>query len=293
MKEYYITKKFRAASLNIIAQANEIISEYEEQGYSLTLRQLYYQFVARGLLENSKRSYDNLGGLINNARLAGMINWLSIEDRTRNLSKRPSWDSPAKIINSCATQFKLDRWLDQETYCEVWIEKEALIGVIENVCNRWDVPFFACRGYTSQSEQWRAGKRLADKFNSFKEIHIFHLGDHDPSGIDMTRDNQVRLSMFAEENVNVHRLALNMDQVTLFNPPPNPTKFTDTRSVEYVQNYGNESWELDALQPSYIEGLIEENITGILDMDIWEETISREEEMKRKILKISKSKILR
>jgi len=289
MKETFVSKNFKENTLKTITQANEIITEYKAAGYSLTLRQLYYQFVARGMIENSQRSYKNLGSVVNDGRLAGLIPWDSIEDRTRNLVKQATWDSPAEIITACAEQFTIDKWKDQNNYCEVWIEKEALVGVIEPVCRRWNVPYFACRGYTSQSEQWRAGKRLARQFSKGKDIYILHLGDHDPSGMDMTRDNADRLSMFADERVEVRRLALNMDQVNEFNPPPNPAKFTDSRCEGYVRNFGDQSWELDALQPAFIESLIDENITGLLDMDTWDESVETEEIMKEQIKEAGKN----
>lgn len=149
-----------AKALATIEAANEIIAEYQDQGYDLTLRQLFYQFVARDLIPNTQREYKKLGDVVNSGRLAGLIDWNSIVDRTRNLRRLPHWSSPHEIVESCAQQFNFDRWEDQPERVEVWIEKDALVGVIEDVCNRWDVPFFSCRGYTSQSELWAAGQRL-------------------------------------------------------------------------------------------------------------------------------------
>jgi hypothetical protein len=78
---------FRSASLSVIELANSIIAEYQAQGYDLTLRQLYYQFVARGIIPNSDAEYKKLGSVINDGRLAGLIDWDSITDRTRLASK--------------------------------------------------------------------------------------------------------------------------------------------------------------------------------------------------------------
>jgi hypothetical protein len=160
-KQRFIDKSFKPASLALIRQANEIIDEYIEQGYSLTLRQLYYQFVARDFIENSQRAYKRLGDLINNARLAGLIDWDAIEDRTRNLARLAHWNDPGEIIESAASQYRVDKWRGQPYRVEVWIEKEALAGVIGKICNRLDVAYFACRGYVSQSEMYSAAVRLA------------------------------------------------------------------------------------------------------------------------------------
>lgn len=279
-KIFYIDKNFRPKSLELIETANEIIVEYQEQGFCLTLRQLYYQFVARDIIPNTQRSYDNLGSLINNARLAGLVDWEAIEDRTRNVQKNSHWDSASGIIRSCEECFAFDKWAEQKYRPEVWIEKDALTGIIEGVCTELDVPYFACRGYNSQSEQWRAGMRFARAISAGQTPIVLHLGDHDPSGIDMTRDNKDRLGILAEEEIGVKRLALNYKQVERYNPPPNPTKLTDSRASGYVRKYGTSSWELDALEPAVISELVRKAILELRDDDIWAESVGREDEVK-------------
>lgn len=274
MREAFIEKKFKPASLVVIEQANDIIETYLAQGYILTLRQLYYQFVARDLLSNTMQSYKRLGSIINDARLAGYIDWDSIEDRTRNLESNAHWSSPKDGIQALRDQYRIDMWANQSERVEVWIEKEALVGIIDGVCRELDVDYFACRGYVSQSEQWRAGHRARRRYNRESQAtHILHFGDHDPSGIDMTRDNQDRLNMFAgyRGEPTVHRIALNMDQVEEYGPPPNPAKVTDSRFEGYLRDYGTECWELDALEPQVIDQLIRDNVALYRDEDLWVE----------------------
>ncbi|WP_199230040.1 hypothetical protein [Azospirillum sp. TSH58] len=274
-------KRFIGRNGELIEQANSIIAEYQDQGFVLTLRQLYYQFVARALIPNTMQSYKRLGQVINDARLAGLVDWDALEDRTRNVRAKPSWSSPEDILGACASQFRIKRWADQPCHVEVWIEKDALVGVIERVCNEHLVPFFACRGYTSQSEQWRAGRRFARLAEEGKRVVVLHLGDHDPSGIDMTRDNIDRLSMFAGEEVEVRRLALNIEQVKKYRPPPNPAKESDSRCNGYKLRFGDKSWELDALDPRVIDGLIRDQLQELIDQDRWRDAIAREEKSRR------------
>jgi hypothetical protein len=274
MKEQYIHKNFRSATLEIIAQANAIIEEYAEQGFSLTLRQLYYQFVARDLIPNTERSYHRLGGIINDGRLAGLIDWNSIEDRTRNLEKNLHLDNPRHAIQVIRDQYLIDMWANQPMRVEVWIEKEALAGVIADVCEELDVSYFACRGYVSQSEQWRAGMRHRTSYNRHcQDTVVLHFGDHDPSGMDMTRDNRDRLALLAGYRgaPTVERIALNMDQIEHYSPPPNPAKMTDSRFKEYAVKYGDQSWELDALEPRVIVALIKEHVAKYRDDELWDE----------------------
>jgi len=257
----YITKRFNSKALGTIEMANKIIVEYEAQGFSLTLRQLYYQFVSRDLIPNSQKSYKALGNTINDARLAGLIDWEAIEDRTRNIRRRSHWEDPAGVIESAADSYGMNLWADQDRRVEVWIEKDALIGVVERICTKLDVPHFSCRGYTSQSELWRGAMRhIAYGVPTV----VVHLGDHDPSGIDMTRDIQDRLRLFGADST-IQRIALNMDQVEKFKLPPNPAKITDSRFENYEREYGTESWELDALDPSKIEKMIEKEVTALMD----------------------------
>lgn len=285
----YKENNFHKKSLNIIKIADEICTEYMSQGYTLTLRQLYYQFVARGLSENTMKAYHNLGNLINDARLAGMIDWNAIEDRTRNLEKLPIWDSPKDILESCAAQFKFDWWLDQQYRVEVWVEKEALVGVIERVAFKYRCAYFACRGYSSQSEIWRAGQRFIQYGEDGQKVVVLHLGDHDPSGIDMTRDNDERIQMFSGWNeAKVIRLALNMDQVNQYNPPPNPAKLTDTRASDYINKFGESSWELDALDPKVIDALISKNIEKYIDFELWDVVQEKEKKAREKIDRMAK-----
>lgn len=277
----YRDVNFRQKSLELIGLVNDVISEYSAQGYELTLRQVYYQLVARGYIENNERSYKNVGNLINDGRLAGMIDWFSITDRTRNLRGNSHWDTPADVIESAMYSYLLNKWEGQPNYVEVWVEKDALVDIVGKVCRTLDVPYFSCRGYTSQSEMWSAARRFIRQ-GERETRTIIHLGDHDPSGIDMTRDIQERLELF-EADVYVKRVALTMQQIRLYNPPPNPAKITDSRASSYIELYGTESWELDALEPSVISDLITNEITPLRDYEIYQAICAKEERGKEEL----------
>jgi len=262
----------------LIEQANEILAEYEDQGFILTVRQVYYQFVARGLISNCLKSYGYVGAALNKGRLAGLIDWSLIEDRTRNLAGNSHWNSPSEILMSAAFSYKLDSREDQEYKIEIWIEKDALVGMIEPVCVELDLDYFACRGFVSLSEMWRAAQRLKNE-----NCIILHLGDHDPSGIDMTRDIQDRLVTFGCDNLEVKRIALTMDQIKEFNPPPNPVKLSDSRARDYIIEYGSESWELDALAPDVLEKLIRKHVADFTDESKRQKLLDRQQQEKEQL----------
>lgn len=323
----YKDKEFRGDSMGIIVRAEEICQRYANQGYDLTLRQLYYQFVSMDLIPNTEASYKRLGSIVNDARLAGYIDWDHLTDRGRDIDRRSTWDHPREIIQTAANAFHIDWWADQDVHVEVWVEKQALAGVVERVCQQYDVTSLACKGYMSQSEMHTAAMRMLDKIRDGKRIHVIHLGDHDPSGIDMSRDNEDRLRMFIghhlskewgveldddgniwwdileeerytrfeiEEGVYadgwrpdeifvLDRIALNMDQIRQYNPPPNPAKITDSRAVGYIETHGRQSWELDALPPQVLNALIEAHILEQVDRDKFEARQDREDAYKIRI----------
>ena len=263
----YVPKNFRVSSLDLIDKINEVISEYSRQDYTLTLRQCYYQLVARGIIENNQKVYKTTGNLINDARLAGLIDWNAIEDRTRNLKGLGHFSSPKDVIEAAAYSYRRDVWKHQNYHVEVWVEKEALANVVGRVAHELDVSYFCCRGYVSQSEMWSAAQRFKKYQTYGKTCVLIHLGDHDPSGIDMSRDIQDRLEMFGVDSDRFifRRIALNREQIDLYNPPPNPAKITDSRSSSYIRDYGEESWELDALEPKVLHDLITDNVTEFMD----------------------------
>lgn len=270
MRIKYEDWKPRRQTEELINHAERIIEAYRQDGYTLTLRQLYYQFVSEGLIENTERSYKNLGSTITKARLAGLISWRSIEDRGRTFNSVYVEEDIQSLIDNLPAMVAFDFWDNQPCYIEVWVEKEALGNVVSKACDKYRLPHMACKGYLSASEAWRAGMRFEEQIAHGKKCVLFHLGDHDPSGLDMTRDNAQRLELFAGESVEVIRLALNMDQIDQYNPPPNPAKITDSRAKSYIDKYGKSSWELDALRPSIIEKLIQGHAEDFIDFDAWE-----------------------
>lgn len=195
-KTKYEHKKVSAQRMEIMQTANAICSEYARQGLVLTVRQLYYQFVARGIVPNEQKEYDRLADAVKDARMLGIMDWDYIVDRTRNLTSWKSYKGPEEALKELAAKYHRDMWAPQNQRIEVWVEKDAAIGVIEGVCSSNSVPFFSCRGYTSISEMHEAAQRIRWHVENGNQVTILHIGDHDPSGLDMSRDIEDRLRMF-------------------------------------------------------------------------------------------------
>lgn len=318
MRRDYIIWKPQRATKELIRQANEICYAYHAEGYDLTVRQLFYQFVARTWLLNNPKQYNRLVGHMKNARLAGMLDWAYIVDRTRNVQGNSHWANPAEIIEATSTDYEEDKWAKQNTYIEVWVEKDALVGILERVCTPNDVSYFSCRGYASVSEVWFAARgRIAKQIIAGKRVIILHLSDHDPSGVDMTRDLEDRLRAFiardlfsaplfpsevkkqkeatklylalTEDVLEVRRIALTMDQVHQYDLYDlyNTAKESDSRYRQYRREFGEHSWELDALEPTVLGALIEDTINEYKDPAVWKKAVDAEKRQKKLLAKAS------
>ena len=289
MKESFLSINFSAESTERIEQINGILDEYEAAGYDLSLRQLYYQLVSKNLIVNSEKSYKSLGTLVSDARYAGLIDWDMIKDRGREMVRNSHWENPGEIVKTAADSFRIDRWKDQPCYVEVMVEKQALEGVLIPVCQELDVPFTANKGYSSSSALYEAGQRMDEKLRDEKEVIVIYLGDHDPSGIDMSRDVEDRLRLFTRHNdgdtkaVSVDRIALNMDQIQKLNPPRNPAKLSDSRAAAYIRRFGKASWELDAVEPKALAQLVRDAVTARLDMKLWKRSGTLQETMRKEL----------
>lgn len=264
----YREQRFQKRTLETIERANAIIDGYLQAGYRLTVRQLHYQMVVRNWRENTERAYKSLSDILSDARYAGLVDWDAIEDRGRPVHRQSHWSNPGDILKTAADSFSVDKWIGQPYQPEVWIEKDALTGVIEDVCRRFDVAYFACKGYASTSCAYDAAQRLDRYYTAGRLPVILYLGDFDPSGEDMSRDLVERMSMFGV-TAQMRRLALNRQQINQYNPPPQMVKKSDARAAAFMDRNGGHCWELDALGPDVIIGLIEQEIRSLIDVDRW------------------------
>lgn len=272
MKQLYKRIKFNAYKEKLIEVCDTILRKYAQDGYIITVRTLYYQLVKENIIPNTEKDYKALTVLINDARVAGFIDWDVLTDMGRNWIDRSHWTDGKQFLESCAPQFHANMWEDQEQRVFVIVEKEALTGVLSRTCREFDVPLLAAKGYPSVSvvREW-VKKTLIPVARNGQGIVLLHLGDHDPSGRDMSRDLVERVYLFGENRVHLdfHRIALNMDQIEEVDPPENPAKITDPRAGAYIREFGDSSWELDALTPEYLNNLLTTNIEKFIDFDVW------------------------
>lgn len=286
-KEKFTEENWNAEGEDIICRMESIVSDYMKRGYSLTLRQMYYQCVAKNWFANKQSNYNKLGDLLTKARLAGRIDWHAIVDRNRTTNDHRYFASDLECIEDASKWFRLNKWLTQPTHCEVVIEKAALEGVIARPCERLEVPYTASRGYASSTLLYDMAHRMRERsMVGGKQCHIFILSDLDPSGVDLARDIADRVRIMAGVPVYCHRIALTPDQVEEYGCPPNPAKKTDGRYEKFRGVYGEESYELDALTPETIENLIESSVLMMRDETEWVKQVAIEQQMKERLANV-------
>ncbi len=272
--------KANALKLDVM---NEIIQEYADDGYKLTLRQLYYQLVSRDIIPNRIQEYSKLSTVLVKGRMAGIVDWDAIEDRIR-VPFLPYWVTGIDdAIDDTINQYRLDRQAGQDVYIELWVEKDALSGVLKRITSHYHINLMVNRGYSSCTAIHDAYERFSQQLNNEKKVVILYLGDHDPSGLDMIRDITDRLNEFGV-CPEVVPIGITMQQIRKYKPPTNPAKITDPRAKWYIKKYGNKSWEVDALNPKILNELVKKNVEKLIDIDMFNKKI-RIENVDKSILR--------
>ena len=287
MKEKFADHNLRKSSLKRIEEANEILNQFADMGYVLTVRQLYYQFIGKDAFANTLQNYKNLVALMTRAREAGLVDWNHLVDRTRKLTSYREFQGPEDALHWVSGIYHIDTWEGQKYRPEIWVEKQALDEVVGRAARSVDVPYFSCRGYMSASAMYEARNRF-ERWNMFGyQPVIIHLGDHDPSGKQMTEDIDKRENELFGANVEIHRIALEMEQIKALNLPPNPAKVTDRRFAAYQKKYGNDSWELDALDPRYIHKLIIQTVETYMDRELFDAKVEQRDVERDELIQFS------
>lgn len=281
----YVDHKFNKRSEELIFTANEVIREHQEDlGLTVDLRQIHYRIVDLDPeYMNTQGQYKGLGKLLSKGREAGLVSWTAMEDRGRGLRGIGYQAHPHDVFKGLDSGYTRDKWADQDWRPEVWVEKRAQSGVVGQVCNELQVNYFASNGYNSATEMWKAGRRLARYYAKGQTPIVFYTGDYDPSGLDMIRHNQEKLSLYAGVQIIVQPLALNRAQVDEYQLPPNPLKMGESRNARYRDLHGDESFELDALPARALQKVISDAVLKIRDDDKWAASVAKEVEDKRYI----------
>jgi hypothetical protein len=278
----------------IVDNSIDIVSEYEDG--VLTIRGLHYKLVSRGMT-NTMRHYKRVVTAMIQARREGVISYESFSDHDRVLIGETKFEvtsveselaSSKRTIEYWMKNYWKNRWENQYYYPEIFIEKKALQGVFEPICNKWDISLSPCKGYPSLTFLNDAATRFLDAQDQGKSPIILYFGDYDPSGEDIPRSIEQNLRNDFGVDITLRRIALMEDQVKEWNLPPAPTKVGDSRTAAWD---GLGQVELDAVEPKKIQSLCNEAIEDIFDSDLYEDLISQEDE-ERELYRIELKKFI-
>ena len=247
-------------SLELLTQVQKIISSYD---FALTLRQIYYQLVARQIIPNEQRYYKKLSRLCVAGRDEGILPEEGFADRLREVDKLSSWTDLNEFMQTVKRSYRKDKWQNQDNYIEIWTEKDALRSVLTEITYQYDIALMVTRGQLSRTEVYRTAGRY--KAQSDKKCHLYYCGDFDPSGLSIYDSIKKRIMDFGVF-INFERIALTQEQIEKYQLPSDPAKQSDPNYNKFVSIYGSDMVvELDSLPPDVLRKIIEDCILQNID----------------------------
>jgi len=242
-------------SLELLEQVKKIIESYD---FALTLRQIYYQLVAKQIIPNQQKYYMKLSRLCVIGRDEGILPEDAFADRLRQVDKLASYIDLADFMTTVRRAYRKDKWADQDAYIEIWTEKDALRGVITPVTYAYDVALLIVRGQVSRTAIYESYERFAEKMEEGKDCYLCYFGDFDPSGLSIYHSLKERLMSYGEDGdrINFERIALTPGQIEEYSLPSDPAKQADPNYKRFVAEYGDNVVELDSLPPDVLKELV-------------------------------------
>lgn len=252
----------QAKTLEIIAKAWAILAAH----HPMTVRQVYYQLVSRLVIKNNRGQYQAVSNALVDARKDGAIPWDWVEDRLRQPRSVAMWGGVADFADTARQAYRLDVWQTQTHLVEVWLEKDALSGIFEDILEPYGVTLQVGRGYDGWDSIHNAAQRYSVWDKEGSSVTVLYFGDFDPSGDDMVRSLGVRFGELGAEP-EIIKCALTRDDIERYRLPPDYTKPTDTRQAAFVARNGDISVELDALPIDVLQERLEREVSDRLDLD--------------------------
>ncbi len=250
----------------------------------MTVRQVFYRLVSLGLIAKTENEYKHtVVRLLSEMRLGGDLPYGWIADQTRWMRKPRSFGTLHAALRQTAETYRRALWADQDAYVEIWLEKDALVGVLYEVTEQYDVPLMVTRGYPSLSFLHEAASAIASQG---KPAHLYYFGDHDPSGVDISRVVETRIRGFTLRSpLHFERVAVIPDQIAQWSLPTRPTKAGDSRGASFVGG----SVEVDAIPPKTLRSLVAGCIEQHIDQERLEQTKSIERLERTSLVELSRT----
>jgi hypothetical protein len=270
-------KQTRATAAEVEAR-REALLDIIEAGRPMTVRQVFYQATVRGLVEKAESGYGKVKTDLAIMRRDGSLSYDWLADNTRWQRKPRTFSSVEEALRDTAAFYRKSLWTDATSYVEIWLEKDALSGVVYPVTSMYDVPLMVARGYASLSFLYSAAEYIS---TLDVPTYIYHLGDFDPSGVNAGEKIEETLREMAPgADIVFERIAVTEEQITDWDLPTRPTKASDTRAKAFGSTL---SVELDAIEPNQLRALVQEAIERHLPPEQFE-ILKAAEESEREII---------
>jgi len=270
-------KRLRATKAEVEARRDALL-DIIDAGKPMTVRQVFYQATVHGLVEKAESGYAKVQTDLTVMRRTGDLPYDWLADNTRWQRKPRTFNSVEDALRETAAFCRKSLWTDADAYVEIWLEKDALSGVIYPVTSMYDVPLMVARGYASLSFLYSA----AGYINTLDvPTYIYHLGDFDPSGVNAGEKIEETLNELAPDaEIYFERIAVTSEQIAEWDLPTRPTKTSDTRAKSFSSNL---SVELDAIEPNQLRDLVQEAIEVHLPAEQFE-VLKAAEQSEREII---------
>jgi len=274
---------------------NFVLESYKKQPTPLSVRQIHYHLVSQTDLgyQNTLKDYNKLINFILRARISGLIPWYYISEEETRVSYIPPGgvkdpkEALKEAIKNAQYSIGIDPWEEMNRYVVVFTEKRELLSQLDYVTNRYYVRLVCFRGYGAWTRIYYESQRIKEMIDEGRDIYLLVVTDHDPSGLDIHRFYGSLLRFFWKLPVEVQRVMLTIQQVQEYELPPWAVKVKDPRAKWYIQKFGHDVWEVDALGRERMQEILEEHIKSLIDWNIWNKVMEENRKKQEEVMKMA------
>ena len=260
-------RKPRRTGAEMAIMLDAIVAILKAETDQITIRHLFYRLTGQHIIPKTEPAYKGLCSHLSKWRRSGEVEWSAFADNTRWHIKQHTYSGVDDALRNTVQNYRRDLWDTQPYYIETWVEKDAMASIVSGTANQWGVPVFVCRGFASLSSLYSAAATFRTATEAGKKVIIYHLGDHDPSGV---AAGESILKAFRDDfhvDLQFTRIAVTPEQIERLSLPTRPTKKTDTRARNW--GGGDECVELDSMPPAEIRKIVQKSIVQHIDAGEW------------------------
>ncbi len=258
-------KRVRRTNVEM-AELRDALYEIVAESQPVTVRGVFYLATTRGLVpKDDAKGYRPVQRELLKMRREGLVPWGWVTDGSRSVYGHSRYGNLDSYALQVASNYRKDYWHDSAEYVEIWMEKEALRGVISPVViGEFGLNLFVTKGQPSATYLYEAAD---DILQDGRPTHVYVFSDFDPGGFRIFDRVKHELEGFVGDEVRltVERVAVSRSQIEEFDLPTRPGKEKDPQRAKFEREHGLGCVELDAMPPDVLRGLIRGRLEGHMD----------------------------